>query len=134
MDESERPTELRKRSEEPTFISLDNQPGVDEDLKKLFRIRQVYINIEQDAKEATEELEKSNPSRKDIDKKLLSIVERDMKDGISYDGILLDRVYNKGQESTNWNYLRKVLTPEQMVTAKKSGTPYVYLKTTQLKD
>ena len=65
---------------------------------------------------------------------LLAICEAQEKDGIQWGKTLLDRIYNQGRQSWDANYLRKVLTPEQLTTAKKSGTPYVYLKTTQLKD
>ena len=136
MDESNGPAELRLRSEEPWFLDLDLEvlPHGDEfsaELSKSFRLRMSLYSQEKDAQK---EMEEFAELRKECDAEILDILDKTESDGVSRKGTLLDRIYNKGRESWDANYLRKVLTPEQMTTAKKSGTPYVYLKTTALKN
>ena len=136
MDESNGLTELRSRSEEPWFLDLDLEvlshgEEFALELAKSFRLRMSLYSQE---KEAEKEMKEFVELRKECDEEILDILYKTESDGVSRKGILLDRIYNKGRESWDANYLRKVLTPEQMTTAKKLGTPYVYLKTTQLKD
>lgn len=132
MDESNRSEKLRERSEEPTFVNLNGteNAGAAALLQPLYARRMYLYGLE---KEAKEDMDALTEERKTYDAEILSILDDVKSDGVSQDGTLLDRVYNKGRESTDWNYLRKVLTPEQMATAKKSGTPYVYLKVTELR-
>ncbi len=123
MGESERPN-IRERSEEPSFIYMAENEH-DGELVELFKIRAIHYANEKDSER---EMKEHAEARKVLDKQLLAICDDQEKDGVIWGRTLLDRVYNKGRESWDANFLRTILTPEQLQRAKLPGKPYVYLQ------
>jgi len=117
---------IRTRSEEPVVVEVTKLQGLQRRMMDVLlddRDEQYAIEHEHDIS-----IKAANKERVRLDKEIIRLMDELNADDLTEnDVVILERIYKKGSESWDDNYIRMILTPEQHTKARKTGNPSVYL-------